>query len=94
MDREGWVAQGQMFYAAFPDGRHEIQSQYADGDVVVTRATWTGTHKAPFMGIPTSGKSVAVPAIMIHRFAGGRVAEHWGLFDAMALMQQIGAMPG
>jgi predicted ester cyclase len=36
--------------AAFPDLRAEIVEQFADGDRVVTRKTFHGTHQGPFKG--------------------------------------------
>jgi hypothetical protein len=52
-----------------------------------------GTHKGEFMGIPPTGKSVSFGVIDIIRIAEGKVVEHWGLMDSMAMRQQLGAMP-
>ncbi|HSD24371.1 MAG TPA: ester cyclase [Solirubrobacterales bacterium] len=38
-------------------------------------------------------KSFEIEAIDIVRFEDGKCAEHWGVTDNMALMQQIGAIP-
>jgi predicted ester cyclase len=46
------------------------------------------------MGLPATGRSVDVKAIDILSFADGRGTAHWGVFDAMAMMQQLGAIPG
>jgi predicted ester cyclase len=47
------------------------------------------------MGIPPTGKTVDVAVIDIMSFNdAGLVAEHWGVFDAMALMQQLGVVEG
>jgi predicted ester cyclase len=47
------------------------------------------------MGMPASGKRVDVQLIDIIRFGDDGLAhEHWGVFDALALMQQLGAIPG
>ena len=46
------------------------------------------------MGVPASGKSVDVQLIDITRFDDeGLAHEHWGVFDALSLMQQLGAIP-
>ena len=48
-----------------------------------------------FMGMPASGKRVDVQLIDIIRFGDDGLAhEHWGVFDALAMMQQLGAIPG
>ena len=45
------------------------------------------------MGVPASGNSVQLESIDIVRVQDGKAAEHWGVTDVMALMQQIGAVP-
>ena len=45
------------------------------------------------MGIPPTGKSVAMPEIIIDRLADGQIVESWRLFDQMAMMQQLGVIP-
>ena len=46
------------------------------------------------MGMPATGKSVDVQLIDITRFGDDGLAhEHWGVFDALAMMQQLGAFP-
>ena len=61
------------------------------GDKVVARVRFTGTHEGEFMGMPATGKSINVQLIDIMRFGDdGLVHEHWGVFDALAMMQQLG----
>ena len=83
-----------MQRAAFPDMRMEVQDFVANGEKVVARVRFTGTHKGEFMGVPASGKSVDAQLIDIFRFGDdGHVLEHWGVVDSMAMMQQVGAEP-
>jgi predicted ester cyclase len=42
------------------------------------------------MGIPPTGRTVAVPGLIVYRIAEGKIAEHWMHMDNMALMQQLG----
>jgi predicted ester cyclase len=93
MDREGWKGMGLMFYGGFPDGRHVLGELVAEGNTVAVRALFRGTHKGSFQGIPATGKSVAIGSAMFYRIENGQIVEHWGEFDAIGLMQQIGAMP-
>jgi SnoaL-like polyketide cyclase len=65
-----------------------------EGDKVVSRNTVTGTHQGEYMGIPPTGKSVTYNEIFIARFAGGRIAETWGVVDVLSQMRQLGAIPG
>jgi len=80
-------------WAAFPDGRLTIEDMIAEGDKVVTRYTWRGTHKGDYLGIPATGKEVACTSISISRIAEGKVAEEWEEFDALGFMVQLGAIP-
>jgi steroid delta-isomerase-like uncharacterized protein len=79
-----------MSFAAFPDMRADIHDQVAEGDKVVTRKTFHGTHQGEFMGIPPTGKQVAFDVIDIFRIADGRIVEHWFEGEMMGLMQQLG----
>jgi predicted ester cyclase len=83
-----------MYRAAFPDLRMEPQDIIVSGDKVVARVRATGTHQGAFMGMPATGKSADVQLIDIIRFGDDGLAhEHWGLFDALKMMQQLGAIP-
>jgi predicted ester cyclase len=80
-----------MYRAAFPNLRMDPEDVLASGDKVVARVRATGTHKGELMGLPGTGKSVDVQLIDIMRFdEDGLVAEHWGVVDMLAMMQQLG----
>lgn len=83
-----------MYKAAFPDLRIEAQDVLVSGDKVVARARATGTHEGEFLGMPATGKRVDVQLIDVIRFGDdGLAREHWGVFDALAMLQQLGAIP-
>jgi predicted ester cyclase len=72
----------------------EPQDVLVSGDRAVARVRATGTHQGEFLGMPATGRSVDVQLIDITRFGDdGLVREHWGVFDALAMMQQLGAFP-
>ena len=84
-----------MYIAAFPNLRMTAEDVLTSGDKVVVRARATGTHQGELMGMPATGKAIDVPLIDIIRFGDDGLAyEHWGVFDTMAMMQQLGAVPG
>jgi steroid delta-isomerase-like uncharacterized protein len=92
--KEGVTQLFHMYRAAFPDLRMEPQDVLVSGDKAVARVRATGTHQGEFLGMPATGKSVDVQLIDITRFGNdGLAREHWGVFDALALMQQLGAIP-
>ena len=82
-----------MLRRAFPDFKATSKQLIAEGDKVVLYMTWTGTQKGEFMGVPPTGKSIAIDVIDIIRIAEGQFVEHWGVMDQMAMMQQLGVMP-
>jgi len=83
-----------MQLAAFPDIHMDAQDVIASGDKVVVRGRYTGTHRGDFMGMPATGKSIDVQLVDILRFGDdGLVREHWGVMDALAMMQQLGVVP-
>ena len=93
--REGVKDFFRMEIAAFPDLTMTVEDIVDGGDKVVARVRFTGTHQGELMGMPPTGKSVNVQVIDIMRFADdGLVHEHWGVFDAMGMMQQLGAIGG
>jgi len=92
--KDGVKAFFRMYLAAFPDLRMDPVDVLPSGDKVVARLNATGTNTGEFMGMPATGKSVDVQLIDIMRFGDdGLVQEHWGVFDAMAMMQQLGVIP-
>ena len=82
-----------MMFEAFPDLHIEATDLIAEGDKVVSRCTMSGTHEGTFMDIPATGKRFEIATIDIIRFEGERAAEHWGVTDQMAMMQQLGVAP-
>jgi steroid delta-isomerase-like uncharacterized protein len=81
----------QAIRGAFPDSRVTIEDQIAEGDKVVTRVTFTGTHQGEFMGIAATGKQVKYSGIAIDRIVDGKVVEMWHVAETLGLLQQIGA---
>ena len=93
--KDGVLAFFRMYRAAFPDLRMDPEDIVADGDKAVARVRATGTHQGEFMGMPATGQSFDVQLIDIMRFNDdGLVGEHWGVVDMLAMMQQLGVIPG
>lgn len=86
------MAYGNAMFTAFPDGQHTLTEVIAEGDKVVTRGTFQGTHQGKMMGLPPTGQRVAFSVIHIDRIANGQIIEHWGQADVFGMMQQLGAL--
>jgi steroid delta-isomerase-like uncharacterized protein len=92
-DREGVKEFFRLLRGAFPDVHFTTEDVIADGELVAARFTMTGTHDGEFMGVPATSKQVTVSGIDIIRVRDGKCVEHWGQFDALGLLQQLGALP-
>jgi steroid delta-isomerase-like uncharacterized protein len=91
--REGLKEVLGMMRAAFPDIHWVVEEMVAEGDKVVTRFTWTGTHRGEFLGIPATGRSVVVKGVVMDELAGGRMSRSRILMDSLGMMQQLGVIP-
>lgn len=89
LDLAGHQAFSTMFYAGFPDLRHEVEFVAAEGDRAAARFLLYGTHTGEFLGIAPTGRSIAVSATAIMRLAERQVAELWGEFDRLGLFGQL-----
>ena len=79
--------------AAFPDLDFSIKEQIAEGEKVVSRFEWTGTHQQQFLGVPATGRPVQVWGVVIDRLEGGRIKDTRIIMDTLGLMMQLGVFP-
>ena len=82
-----------MYITAFPDAQFTMEDLIAEGDRVVVRQTFRGTHQGELMGIPPTGKQVTLSAIVIVRIVNGKAVEVWENGDTLGLLQQLGVVP-
>jgi steroid delta-isomerase-like uncharacterized protein len=90
---EGVKEFAMMYRNAFPDVRLSVEDQVAEGDMVVTRWIARGTHQGELMGIAPTGNRVTVAGTSVERIVDGKIEETWDNYDALGMMQQIGAIP-
>jgi steroid delta-isomerase-like uncharacterized protein len=83
----------ERYHSAFSDVEMKIDRVVAEGDWVASHWTARGTHTAELMGIAPTGKDVTVTGVQFDRVAGGKIVESHGLFDALGMLQQLGAVP-
>ena len=77
----------------YPDLTVTVELQIAEGDWVAGRFVAEATHTGEFMGVRPTGNKITLSGINIMRVADGKIVEHWVNYDALGLMQQIGAVP-
>ena len=90
---EAYKRQVSRFLKAYPDLHWAIEDTIAETDKVVACWTLSGTHKGDFMGVPATNKKVCVGGITIHHIAGGKIMDSHSNWDALGMMQQLGAVP-
>jgi steroid delta-isomerase-like uncharacterized protein len=79
-----------MMRSAFPDFHAAVEELLEDGDKVIARVRFSGTHQGEFMGIPATGKSFDIAVIDIIEFRDGKASAHWGVMDMAGMMAQLG----
>ena len=78
---------------AFPDLKFTVNDIIISGDKAAVLNTLTGTNTGEFMGMPATNKTVTVMGIDWLVFnKDNKCTEHWGYFDDMGMMQQLGLM--
>ena len=95
-NREGLKETVTRVRAAFPDIQPVVQDIVAEGDKVTVRVTASGTHQNEFNGIPPTGTKISWQEVHIYRLADGQIVEHWGEFDMLGMLIQLGVvqLPG
>ena len=91
--REGLKQSAIALKTAFPDLHYVVEDAIECGDRIVHRLTASGTMKGDFMGISATGKRATWTEIHIGRGVNGRLTEHWGLVDQLAMLVQAGIVP-
>jgi steroid delta-isomerase-like uncharacterized protein len=89
----GYLAIIQMMRGGFPDIQWTLEDVVAEGDKVAARFTMRGTHRGTFLGVPPTGKTIAVQSMAFYRLSGGQFVEENGQPDMLGSLQQIGAVP-
>ena len=76
--------------SGFPDIRVHLEALLSEGNDVVARTVTEGTHTGEFMGHPATGRRFKAAGLDMFRVREGRLAEHWGLFDTLGMLLQLG----
>jgi steroid delta-isomerase-like uncharacterized protein len=93
MGPEAYKRQVLHFLEGYPDLHWTIEDTIAEKDKVVACWTMSGTHEGDFMGVPATNKKVSVDGMTIHHIVGGKIMDSNINWDALGMMQQLGAVP-
>lgn len=78
---------------AFPDLRVIEADSIREGDRAAFRWVMGGTHQGELLGVAPTGKRVEAMGMDIVRLSDGEITEHWGEFDVIGLLRQLGLLP-
>ena len=79
-----------MYYGALEGYYHVVEQLVAEGDWVVARVTFHGTHTGEFQGAPPTGNAFTYGGVHMARIVDGMMREFWLLEDDLGLMRQLG----
>ena len=83
----------ERYHSAFSGVEMRIERLVAEGDWVATNWTARGTHTGQLMGIAPTSREATVTGMQFSRVRDGKLVESHGLFDALGMLQQLGAVP-
>ncbi|MBP6313417.1 MAG: ester cyclase [Flavobacteriales bacterium] len=78
------------YYGMSSDMAGDPKLMMVDGDWVAGVVMAKGTNDGAMGEMPATGKKWEATAVDFMRFENGKIVEHWGVFDAMTMMQQLG----
>jgi steroid delta-isomerase-like uncharacterized protein len=93
VNRESLKVFARAHHNAFPDWHSTLEEMVGEGEIIAERWTGTGTHQGDFQGIAPTGRHVKVPGVVFYHIASGKIMEFHGLFDGLAMMQQLDTVP-
>ena len=80
-------------FLAFPDVRFELVSQICEGERIAMEWRAGATHTGRFMGIPATGRRVALEGITLLMLRDGRIARLRRVWDIAGVIRQVGLLP-
>ena len=89
---DGLIAGWQDHAAGLPDGRLEIKSIHAEGNLVFTEFTVQGTHDGSWAGVEPTGRRVEVDVCNVTEFKGDKVIRERDYLDTLGLFVQLGVV--
>jgi predicted ester cyclase len=99
---EGLRAVLNDIWTRFPDIKLTAHTWVVDGEWVVARCTYGGTHRGVgrlpvdggmLIGVKPTQRSFAVQHIHMFRVRGSQIVEHWANRDDVGMMRDLGLLP-
>jgi predicted ester cyclase len=80
----------QTWRDGFPDFHFKLEDRIVQGNKIVLRIPFTGTHLGKFWGLEPTGKKIDVTETLILRIEEGKIAEMWEDYDEYGMRIQLG----
>ncbi len=75
------------------DGEVTVEDQLAEGDKVLTRWVFRGTHTEPLPGIPPTGNRITLHGMHVHRIVDGKIVEVWAIDTSSGSCKPLALFP-
>lgn len=82
----------EAYWTGFPDIEYTIDELVAEGDLVVARQHFIGTHDGTFRGIERTGERVHVTQMVMWEIEDGTISAAWFEWDDLGLYTQLGVV--
>ena len=90
--RDAVVQAQASFVVSFPDAGVALEPAIVDGDRAAVSAQLTGTQVGGFMGLPPTGRQVAVRLVFMLEMRDGVIVRDRRIYDFTGLLIQIGVL--
>lgn len=82
----------QSYFVAFPDLRMDVGEVLVDDQRAAVMATFTGTDRGGFMGMPATGRRVTIPVVFLYEFKDGKIVHDRRIYDFTGMLVQVGTL--
>ena len=82
----------QTYFVAFPDLAMEVEEVLVDDQRAAVMATFTGTDRGGFMGMPATGRRVTIPVVFLYEFKDGKIVRDRRVYDFTGMLVQVGTL--
>jgi len=91
--RQAFLGGLMMVREAFPDWHAEVEHLLVGDGEVAVKWTVRGTHRGPFMGLPATGRAIAMAECGFLTFRDGQLLRLDRVADEASLLRQLGVLP-
>lgn len=76
---------------AFPDLKIKVYNISVEGDLAYSHFNWRGTNTGPIRTSAPTMKIIDIDGVDIIRIKDGKIIEHWGYWDTLKFLNQLGS---